>query len=202
RVSGFGRPPLPQRGPFGADPRLAFWRPVTHASAASRGTGLPPAHWTAHDGELRHYAGHWEDCLYFAVPLHGTFTVTCELTSFGFREMRLSYGGLGVDLQEDLRSYELVHHTQNLGRRLLNPPLEPVGDWYTYRLSVQDGVYAVAVNGRKIHEERLPAQPDPWLVLRQFGPCTGGVRNLRIDGKPTVPEALELSRHADLTGWL
>jgi hypothetical protein len=193
---------LPQPGPFGADPGLLFWQPVVHASAATRGSGLPRPHWTIHGGELRHYPGHQEDCLYLAVPLHGNFDVTCELSAFGFREMRLSYGGLRVAVQEDLVGYDLAHFTQSLGRRVLNPPLQPLGDWYTFRLVVRDGLYTVFVNNRQIHAEQLPAQPDPWLLVRQFGPCSGGLRNLRITGRPTIPEALELSRHSDLTGWL
>src|SRR5205814_810761 len=77
-----------------------------------------------------------------------------------------------------------------------------VGDWYAYRLVVKDGNYEVYINGRKIHEDRLPEQYDPWLAVQVGAALTGGARNLKISGTPTIPEVVSLSNRPDLSGWL
>ena len=55
--------------------------------------GYPPSHWTVYQDEVRHYPGHWRDSLTFRVPLEGNFQVDCELTSWGWIDMHLSYRG-------------------------------------------------------------------------------------------------------------
>jgi hypothetical protein len=58
------------------------------------------------------------------------------------------------------------------------------------------------VDGRQIHQAPLPLECDPWLALRCTSLCTGVARNIRISGRPVIPEQLNLSRLPDLTGWL
>jgi hypothetical protein len=178
------------------------WVPVTHATAATRSQGLPRARWHVRDGGLWHRAGHREDCLYFAVPFRGNFTVTCELTIGPLREIGLSYGGVRVDLRADGKRYDLFHYTRRISYGTITPPLEGLQEWYAYHLVIQDGVYTAHVNGRKLLEHRLPGEPDPWLVLRCPAGSRGGVRNLKIDGAPAIPESLDLSGSPDLSGWL
>jgi hypothetical protein len=57
------------------------------------------------------------------------------------------------------------------------------------------------VNDRKVCEEPLPADPDPWLWLHAPRANAAGFRNVTVTGKPTVPESLTLSAAAGLTGW-
>ncbi len=194
--------PQPQRSPFGAHPNLAYWSPVTHPKADTRGHGNPIPHWTVQNGEIKHHTGHDRDYFYFNVPLRGNFEINCELTAFGWREAQLNYGGLRVFLVHTLKTYNLEHFNRSLRSVPLEPPVEKVGEWYAYRLAVQDGVYTAHVNGRKIHEERLPADPDPWLALHQLAHLSGGLRNLRITGNPTIPDELNPSGYADLSGWM
>jgi hypothetical protein len=183
---------------------LAYWSPVTHPRAESRGRGDAVPHWTQQNGELKHYPGHANDYLYFNVPLRGNFEVNCELTSFGWREARLAYGTLRYGIVHDLKSYNLARLNRDIRTGQINPPLKdiPYDGWYAYRLAVRDGNYVVYVNGRKLYEERLPAEPDPWLTLHLPAQNTGGLRKLTITGNPTVPDTLSLSHLPDLTGWM
>jgi tetratricopeptide (TPR) repeat protein len=194
--------PAGERKPFGSDPGLAYWSPVTHARADTRGPGMPVAHWAAQNGALIHYPGHANDNLYFNIPLRGDFEVECELTSFGWREARLSYGGLRCGLVYDLKRYELIQFNRYLSANAIEPPIDKVGDWYPFRLVMKDGTFSAFAAGRKLHEERLPPDPDPWLTIYLANTLTGGVRNLKINGTPTIPEVLNLSDKADLSGWL
>src|SRR5262249_10928433 len=98
--------------------------------------------------------------------------------------------------------YEVFHYTRRLYSRPIDPPLEVQGAGPTFRLAVRDGVYTALVNGRKVHEQLLPADPDPWLLVRAGGRQVAGFRNLKLTGSPAVPEELDLSGPADLSGWL
>ncbi|MBY0395840.1 MAG: DUF1583 domain-containing protein [Thermoleophilia bacterium] len=66
---------------------------------------------------------------------------------------------------------------------------------------MKDGVRSFFVDGRKVHEERLPDAPDPWLALVADADTDGTARALTIDGSPAIPETLDLSAESDLTGW-
>jgi len=67
---------------------------------------------------------------------------------------------------------------------------------------VQDGTATSFINDVKIHEQKLPDSPDPWLALHSVGNLSGGARNVRITGKPTIPDTLDLTELPDLTSWL
>jgi hypothetical protein len=82
------------------------------------------------------------------------------------------------------------------------PTLPDLGDWYDYRLVVQDGSYIAYMHGQKVHEQRIPANPDPWLTFHSVAAFGGGVRNLKISGSPEIPDHIDLSEHPDLGEWL
>jgi len=178
------------------------WSPVSIGNADSRGKGLPSALWTFADQTWMHTSGHFSDHIYFNSPLRGNFEVECELTSFEDREVQLSYAGLTVALQSDLKNYQLWHHGRTFGQGSIRPPIKSVGPWYAYKLTVKDGTCSAFVDGRKIHESKLGEDADPWLAMVSQADRNGGVRNLKISGQPVIPETLNLSRRPDLDGWL
>jgi hypothetical protein len=188
--------------PFGDDPDLQFWDVVSHTQARARGVGAPRAHWTVRDGAVQHYPGRSHDYLYLRTPLQGDFEVSCELTSFGYREAQLAYGGLRFELAQSLKRYNLFSFAHSIRATDLDPPLPNPGPWYKFRLSVRGDTYTVNVNDRKMCEEPLPFQPDPWLMLHANNSNTAGIRNLKIAGTPHVPESLSLSAAPDLAGWV
>ncbi|HEX7447792.1 MAG TPA: DUF1583 domain-containing protein, partial [Pirellulales bacterium] len=156
---------------FGRPLRLKYWHEATHATAASRGQGLPLAHWQHRPGGIKHYAGHDRDYLYFAVPLRGSFELEAELSTFGWREIETNYAALLFGLIYDRKSYSLWNFERARPNGVIDPPLGELGDFYHYRLQVKDGQYTAIVNGRQIFSERLPDEPDPWLAFRTgWGP--------------------------------
>jgi tetratricopeptide (TPR) repeat protein len=195
--------PDKQRRAFGTAPGLAHWTPVTLATAEGRGAGHPQAHWNYHDGTWTHYSGHGNDYLYLNVPIRGNFEVNCELSSFGWRETRLSYGGLMPAIKPDKKTLEVTQHGVGLPDVTVDPPLNDLGDWYAYRLVVRDGLYTASINGRTVYERTIPTvDGDPWLALQAPWQSGGGVRKLSISGTPVVPDVLNLSALPDLTGWI
>jgi hypothetical protein len=193
--------PAEQRATFGADPGLKYWDPVSFNRAMPRGIGAPLTHWSLENGVVRHYPGRAQDHLYLRMPLRGDFEVNCELTTFGWREGHLAYGGLRFDLIYTLKTFDLHSFDRRIRVGQIEPPLKPPGDWYKMRLVVRDGTWTVYVNDRKMCEEPLPDEADPWLMLHADHQITAGIRNLKITGQPRVPEALALSALPDLTGW-
>jgi hypothetical protein len=191
--------PSPE-GPDGRDP-LEGWAEVVHTRASSRGAGSPPGRWAAvGEGELIHVPGHDRDFLYVRTPLRGDFTLTSELV--GPRPAQFSYGGVTVGLGKDGKELAVSRLGLQPRQVRINPPLELKKDApLKFRLSVQDGSFALAINDRKVYEEGLPSEPDPWLALFQPATERGGVRRLKLDGRPTVPDRVALSALPDLTGW-
>jgi len=188
--------------PFGTDPDAAPWARVTHPRAETRGTGNPIPQWTMKDGQINHYPGHENDFFYLSIPLRGEFQFDCELTSFDWREIRVSYGGLTVGLKYDLKHLERFHYGRYLQEIALVPPFTKIGDWYPFRLVVKAGRMTTFIDGRKVHEAPLPAECDPWLAFFAMGHLYGGARKIRISGNPVIPERLNLTALPDLTGWL
>jgi hypothetical protein len=76
--------------------------------------------------------GHANDYLYLATPLRGDFQLDCELTSFNWREARVSYAGFAVAPVHDLKHVERFPVGRPVESIDLNPPLDPLGDWYAY----------------------------------------------------------------------
>ncbi len=188
--------------PFGDDPGLKFWDSVSHTSDKSRGLGAPRAHWSLVDRVVQHYPGRSHDHLYLRTPLQGDFEVSCELTSFGWREAHLAYGGLRLELAPTRKRFNLYSFSRLIRGTDIDPPLADLGPWYKFRLTVHGEKYTVHINDRKLCEEPLPFSMDPWLMLHAEHSNTAGIRNLKIRGTPRVPESLALSASADLTGWL
>jgi hypothetical protein len=194
--------PAAESLPFGSPPPLKQWSPVTHGTNQSHGKGFPMPHWGVADREVHHYCGHERDYLYFNVPLRGNFEVNCQLTSFGWRESQLSYAGTFVGVRSNCRAFELSHYGRNEPDGVINPPLAAPGEWYDFRLVIQDRTYTAILNGRPIHMHMLPAGPDPWLAIHSHLNFSSGCRNLTITGNPVVPASLQISELPDLTGWL
>ncbi|MEE8450364.1 MAG: DUF1583 domain-containing protein, partial [Thermoguttaceae bacterium] len=152
------------------DPPLKWWSPTFFDAMLCRGEGWPEPLWALIDGELRHQAGHRIDFSFFNVPLMGNFEVTCELTSFGHREMFLSYAGSALHFalspQDDHRQCDVWIYEHFVKKADIDPPLAKFGEWYTYRLVVQDRQLKIFVDGREIYQRALAEEHDPWLAIR------------------------------------
>jgi len=116
--------------------------------------------------------------------------------------MRICYAGLTVGPKFDLKHIQRWHFSRELPEIALNPPLQPPGDWYKYRLVIKGGSMTSFINGRQVHQASLPPECDPWLALHTLAHHSAGARNIAISGRPVIPDQLSLSALPDLTGWL
>ncbi len=156
------------------DFRSRYWTSVAHETHQTRGQGNAWPLWSVRDGEAKHYPGHLHDYLYFNVPLRGDFEVECDLTSFNYREARLGYSDIFAMLNWELKKYDVWQDDKFTSSGTIDPPIKDIGEYYHFKIAVKDGLYSAFVNGRKIHEQRLSPEPDPWLAIYIRSWLTGG----------------------------
>ncbi len=147
-----------------------------------------------------HVSGHVEDYLYYRQPLRGDFTVDCEITSFGYREIGLLYGGAWSKLRYDLKTVERGAIDGTTTVAVAEEQTKPQ-TWYPLRLEVAAGKVRVLADGKLVDTYDVPQDGDPWLAVHSSPHNNGGVRNLRIGGAPVVPESVPMFGHPDLRSW-
>ena len=182
--------------------KLTQWHPAPMETAVSRASGTNSAVWSLHQGVARLSSGETPSQLFFQSPLKGNFEVTCEMSTYSFREGSLGYGMFGVCPRWDLNG---VHTLPVLGRPGTNMNSLKLPRWDSIadvRVVVRDGQMINYVNGVRIHATELNAVPDPWLVVHTFNPWySTSVRNVRITGSPQIPTEVNLSEITGLVNW-
>ena len=179
------------------------WSPVSRVSAATRGQGMPVARWSVKGKSAFSFAGHDSDFLYFQSPLRGNYELDCQVTFYDWRGTHLMAGGKWVAPVSGLSHFHLGSFRRGYGWHRLDPPMWNRNELdIHYRVTVRDRVATTFFNGRKIHEEPLGAEHDPWVGIRSDYKRFGGVLDLRITGDPIIPRDLTLLHNAALTGWV
>lgn len=177
------------------------WASVSRMTAQSRGTGFPPSAWKFKRGEVRNLASHDEAYLYFRSPLRGDFEVECDVTLNGWQHSHLSVAGLWVAPAWGMTTFDSGIFRQRRARGKIEPRLTATNEWIRYRTVVRNSKATTYFNGRKIHEESLHPDHEPWVAIRSPWYADGVVRDLRITGQPLIPEQLNISAARGLPGW-
>lgn len=190
---------------FGSDDRLSAWISVPGFDSWSRAQGWNAAHWSIKDKVFVHQPGHREDYLILKTPIRGDFELTCELRIAGYAEADICYGGYRFRLNYDQKWYKFHPSVRDDGRQVtILPPLKKIeNNKYPFKMTVKDGVMAVFVDGRKVHEERIGTNVDPWLALATMHHCTAEIFNLKITpgANATVPDKIDLIASENLAFW-
>lgn len=187
---------------FTSPPALEHWIPTTDASAQSRGEGFPPSHWRWRGNRVDHLSGHnqW-DYLFYRMPLRGDYEVECDVTHATALRMQLQVAGKSVFPRWDLAHVDSGTFRSEGDSGPVDPKLNLFGDWVRYRVVVRDGVRSTWFNGRKIHEEPVSDDADPWFAMRSWSRYHSTVRNLRVTGQPKIPDQVTLTKAPGLPGW-
>ena len=179
--------------------QLARWLPSSLYTERTRGAGMPQSHWATGTQPVEKQAPHDRDLLFYQTPLTGDFDVECEVASGHPHNTGLMFAG--------------VHHAfmvpvavergnlWTIGEQTVERPFSHHEPWGRMRMSVQDGLCTTWYNGLKIDERQLSAHHIPWLAIHSRGRHYSAVRNIRISGKPVVPEQVLLSAEPALPGW-
>lgn len=174
------------------------WFTTSRMRSHTRGRGLPAVNWQRTGHEIRHISGHDEDYLLYQLPLRGSFTVDADLLVSG--EPQLLVAGR---LCGPRGPTELITGQFNSGAIVeqLALPLQRLEKWIHYRTVVSDGNCRTYLNGRLVNERQLPENVDPWIGVRSWCLKPGAVRDVRISGRPTIPQSVVISAPACRAGW-
>lgn len=183
----------------GVSPR-GQWAQSTLSKAFTRAAGMVPR-WQFKGNEALHFGGEGNDLIYFQSPLRGSFTVEGELSTYGWREARLFYGGQWAGAHNNLESSELGNLYNHWTGPKLAKKLDPLSDWCRAKLVVTPEKASYFINEQLIHESLLNDHADPWLAVHSFQQFAASTRDLRITGQPQIPAELMLSKRDDLQGW-
>ena len=176
------------------------WAQGTLSTAIDRSHGIVPR-WRFDGNQASHLGGDGKDPLYYQSPLRGRFTVEGELSTFGWRESTAMYATHWAGPKYTLEAAGMGNLlTEWVGPKFAKK-LEPMGDWYRFKLDVTPDKATWYANDELIHEQPLADGEDPWLAIHTPGNYAGVIRSVRILGEPEIPAELHLSKRSDLQGW-
>lgn len=188
------------RGP--AAYSLAHWNKVSRCTAETRGKGFPNAVWTAREHSASKVTSHDDDYLYYAIPLQGEYEIEADLTTFDYREIRLSVGDRWLGPRYTLFDCQRGSFRTELPSVPLKSPLAHMHEQMRARAVVRGDACEFSINGRRVWTQQLHPPGDPWVALQCSWFTHGAVENLRISGHPEIPEELDLLSSNELPGWL
>jgi hypothetical protein len=175
------------------------WTAVPYVKPEHRFRGHYASHWSFNKGEVKHHpAGTWSQ-LFFQSPLRGKFEILVDRSTYGYKEVTVSYGMHAAEPRYDLKAVKvarLMHTSNDLEKVVTLPAWNAMAE---FRIVVDDRKITTFTNGVQIHEEIMDAAPSPWIVLQTHGATDEAtIRNLRIVGTPEIPAQIDL---IDMAGW-
>lgn len=187
------KPPLPTPG--------AQWHSFSYFDSDTRGHGRPSALWNITKGEATKVTGHEVDFLCYQSPLRGDFELECDFPTEGGKHVSFMVAGTHVEVVDNkslLRTGSFRRHTVD---QTLEKPLTQFSPWARYRAVARDGLLTHYFNGEPVLEQELSPGHDPWIAIRSWRRSHGGVRDVRISGRPSIPNEVNLTGDGRLPGW-
>ncbi|APZ92953.1 DUF1583 domain-containing protein [Fuerstiella marisgermanici] len=178
------------------------WMSAGIVDAESRGAGIPASRWRLQKGQADNTISHDDDVLYFQSPLTGNFQVECDFAAFSWRDSQLVVCGTWVAPVYTQQHFEVGDIRGTSKRHLLEPRFSKIRGTVHNRVTVTDGQTTAFVNGRRVHDWTMLEHHDPWIAIRNDFKHGGSAFNVRITGAPVIPEAITLTAHPQLQGWL
>ena len=180
---------------------LRDWLPVSATDFGRNGLGNPRSTWTRNGFTVQAVSHHFDDYLYYRIPLVGNYQVECDLSGFDYRDAQLLVAGTWLGLEFNHEKLQVGNIREQRPSLVMEKRLSEIGDWMRMRVVVQDDKRTAFINGRLVHEELLSVHHEPWLALRISFYSSGGVRNVCVTGHPLIPATLDLSVDPQLSGW-
>jgi len=185
-----------------ADGPLKQWTAVPYLAANIRGRGLHATPWIYERGSLTGLSSDIWKQLFFQSPLRGKFEIRGRVSTYYNNEVVVSYGRRSARLSSDgkkVRMTTLMHGEKEVGDAPELPSWDPTAD---LRILVEGNTITTLINGKEIHQDELPAPPDPWVVLQMNDRRhIGTIRDLQIVGTPEIPEEINLLETAGWWAW-
>ena len=184
------------------DSHPEHWVSVSRRTAATEGMGFPNPVWVKRGASVQKIAPHALDFLYYSLPLRGEFEIEADLSTFGYRDVRMGLGNHWIGPVATLNACEQGTFRQQQKNVLLDPPLPGIDEFMRVRIASRAGRQTFLINGREISSRPHGPASDPWLAIVSPWYGSGIVKDLRITGTPEIPAEIDLLADPDLPGWL
>jgi hypothetical protein len=166
-----------------------------HSDAGTR------AIWVSHQGHVAHPAGTDADLLLFDVPISGTYAISVDAFAGPSAGSAVLHNGYGIVPAAEDGTARLFAVGQADTLRIPWKLSRPDG-FNRLTIRVSPGKVRYVVNGHLLHEDDDPDPVVPWLGLMTDRRGYAAWRHLTLEGSPTVPREVPLSRGDRLTGWV
>ena len=188
-------------GGFDQQPQVSLgnWIPTSRYHAMKGGEGRSAATWRAIPGEVRSTGGYGDDLLIYSSPLLGDYEVQFETSSRAYYNSEAFVAGERTLVRPWGSVVEVGSEDRGFNKQKITPQLTNDGSWWHHRYVVKDGVCTTYFNGQAVGE-RKSAGGFPWLAIVHKAAASGGVRDFRITGNPSIPDELQLSTEG-MPGW-
>lgn len=175
------------------------WVAAKSQKAVSRGDGYPPSvwHWNGNEGHL--LSGSGREYLLYAAPLLGDYEFEADVSPNGRTQVLCAGDVFGIT--SDSTIYNIGSLKTGLNPVQVEPPFAKISEWGHCRITMRGGVRTVYLNGRRVREDEIPEGHFPWIGLRGWYHSDAPLRDVRITGRPVIPQEVSLSNHPDLPGW-
>lgn len=179
--------------PWSSAPHLKQWQWVSRNHSWSSGLGLAAGHVTVDRGRAEFFGKRDDEYLLYVSPLRGNYSIECDCSGFGWREIHPFVAGVWMTPPWHHESIQIGEFFRVVGEVKLSPRLSRVDERLHWRVDVRDGVVSRYLNSRLLMRQTLPDHSDPWVIIRNQGTGTGKVQNVRIVGDPQIPHEVVLS---------
>lgn len=184
-----------------AGEELQHWSPVSRVDFKADGIGRPPALWNTSGGEVQNIAGHGIDFLYYQIPLRGNYEIECEVSSYSHAIGHLMTSDHWVSVTSAGKMNSGTFRANGLSSTL-EPKLGKLDPWARYRIVMHENIRTLFYNGRQIDQRSVPADHDPWVAIRNVWVHNSKVRNVRVTGKPEIPNQIDMLGGESITHWM
>lgn len=177
---------------------ITQWIPASRRRALTRGPGLMKSEWVRRGHRIDKISGHDDDYLFFHAPLTGEYEVECDTTAFTTQALAGGwfFGNDGVT------DYLWQGTLRNSASRVKSEFLfSGFNEWIRHRSVVKHNQVTTFLNGLQVHSQVYSGQPDPWFAVRNWWRLHGAAKDVRISGRPVIPESVELVSLPELPGW-
>ncbi len=175
------------------------WASVPYLKPAHLYQGFRPSHWTYAPGVVKHHPAETWSQLIYQSPLQGKFEILVNRSTFGYKEVAVSWGMHSAEPRYDLKAVKVVklmHNSKDIEQTVTLPAWEMMAE---FRIVVDGSKVTTFTNGVQIHEENLDGKPSPWLILQSHNATDeAAIENLRIVGTPEIPDQIDL---INMAGW-
>ena len=176
------------------------WIPASTSNAATCGGGRRRAKWVKNQlNETILIAGHDTDFLFFDTPLQGNYTIQAYASPNATAQMQVGDTFFGTG--DSLDNFEFGRFRAPRQFVALGEPFERSKQWVRLRAEIQDRVYRLYINGRKLREQTIDPSSSHWVALRGWWKSGAKFRDVSVSGAPKIPASISLSDSPDLFGW-